>query len=253
MSLVRYQVVHEYDGTGYHGWQRQQGYPTIQEALETALHKFAPQASDLYVGGRTDAGVHAYGQVAHFDHPRPVLDPFRVQQAFNAHLVSHPITVRHVSLAPPGFHARFSAQQRAYHYRIINRRAPLALDRHRAWWVIPPLHINDMQEACTLLVGTRDFSTLRSTECQANSPIKTIDEAYVRLYEPHDLYFHVRARSFLHHQVRNMIGALKYVGEGRWSLDQFHQALEARDRRRGAVTAPPHGLYLDEIVYPSGT
>lgn len=253
MSFTRYKITHEYDGTAFHGWQRQGDLPTVQKALEDAIRIFLPEASGWAVGGRTDAGVHACGQVAHVDvPPEQAMDPFRLRQALNAHLVSHPVSVLDVQVAPSGFHARFSACQRVYRYRILNRRSPPVLDRHRVWWVIAPLDITRMQEACTVFEGTMDFTTFRSSECQARSPVRTVDQAIILPAGPSLLDICIRARSFLHHQVRNMAGALKYAGEGRWSADDLQKALDARDRKQGAVMAPPFGLYLDAVLYPPG-
>lgn len=247
--FVRYAVLHEYEGTPYHGWQAQESLPTVQGALTQALHQFLPQASALQVAGRTDAGVHALGQMSHFDLPNgESMEPFKIQQAWNAHLRDHAISILDVRSVPLSFHARFSAQARSYRYCICNRRAPLTITKERAWHVITPLDVDLMQKAAHCLKGTHDFSTFRASDCQASSAIRTLDDFVIERNQCM-ITFHVQARSFLHHQVRNMVGALKNVGEGRWSIQDFQNAIDAKNRHQNFVMAPAHGLYLVSVSY----
>ncbi len=239
----------EYDGTPFLGWQRQADGPTVQAVLEAAAARLtggAPVAS--VVAGRTDTGVHAAGQVAMLDLP----DGFqagKVRDALNFHLRPHPVAVLQAAPAVPGWNPRFSAVGRAYAFRILNRRAPPALDLHRAWHVERPLDAGAMAEAAALLVGYHDFSSFRAAACQARSPMRTLDRLHVsRQGEVVEIV--AEARSFLHHQVRNMAGTLKLVGEGRWRADQVGAALAARDRRAAGPTAPPAGLTLLRVRYP---
>jgi tRNA pseudouridine38-40 synthase len=244
---TRYRITVEYDGTGFVGFQRQANGPSVQAALERSIERFCGETVTVHCAGRTDAGVHALGQVCHFDlaHERA---EGTVRDAINAHLRPLPVSVLNAAKAPERFHARLSAKGRAYRYRIINRRAPLALDANRAWLVQTPLDAAAMHEAAQRLVGKHDFSTFRASECQAKMPVKTLDALDVeRLGE--EIIVDVRARSFLHHQVRNMVGTLKLVGEGKWSADDVAAALAARDRREGGPTAPAEGLYLVAVTY----
>jgi tRNA pseudouridine38-40 synthase len=219
----------------------------VQAALEEAIRKFSGETVTVHCAGRTDAGVHALGQVCHFDLDRP-READTVRDAINAHLRPQPVAVLTAEEAAPDFHARLSAKGRAYRYRIVNRRAPLAIDGHRAWLVQTPLDAGAMHAAAQRLIGKHDFSTFRASECQAKTPVKTLDALTVtRLGEEIDI--EARARSFLHHQVRNMVGTLRLVGEGKWSADDVSAALEARDRARGGPTAPPDGLYLVAVTY----
>jgi tRNA pseudouridine38-40 synthase len=244
---TRYRITVEYDGTGFVGFQRQTNGPSVQAALEQAIEKFCGEEVRVHCAGRTDAGVHALGQVCHFDLARERAEG-TIRDAVNAHLRPLPITVLDAAKAPEGFHARLSAKGRAYRYRIINRRAPLALEAHRAWLVQAPLNAQVMQAAAQCLVGKHDFSTFRASECQAKTPVKTLDALDVeRLGE--EIVVDARARSFLHHQVRNMVGTLKLVGEGKWSADDVAAALAARDRSEGGPTAPAEGLYLVAVTY----
>ncbi len=247
--MTAWALLLEYDGTPFLGWQRQADGPTVQAVLEAAAARLtggAPVAS--VVAGRTDTGVHAAGQVAMLDLP----DGFqagKVRDALNFHLRPHPVAVLQAAPAPPGWNPRFSAIGRAYAFRILNRRAPPALDLHRAWHVERPLDAGAMAEAAALLVGHHDFSSFRAAACQARSPLRTLDRLQVsRGGDVVEIL--AEARSFLHHQVRNMAGTLKLVGEGRWRPDQVGAALAARDRRAAGPTAPPGGLTLLRVRYP---
>lgn len=249
--MVRYKLTIEYDGTLYHGWQRQLGLPTIQEEIETAAFRMTGQSLVLHCSGRTDAGVHALGQVAHLDFPDGFA-AFKVRDGLNYYLKPQPICILKAEIVDDDFHARFSTLERSYVYRIVNRFAPLTVERNRAWQVPKPLDIGKMHQAAQILTGTHDFSTFRDSDCQALSPIKTLDQLDVRhVYGDHIEIF-ARSRSFLHHQVRNMVGSLKLVGEGRWNLDDLEKALAAKNRKAGGPTAPPGGLYLYQIRYDTG-
>ena len=245
--MPRYQLVIEYDGTPFAGWQIQANGLSVQGALTAAVEAFCGERTNVQGAGRTDAGVHALGQVAHVDLAKEA-DPETVRDALNAHLRPHPIAVLSVEIAPPDFDARFSAIRRHYLYRIINRRADLALERHRAWRVARPLNAPVMQTAAQLLVGKHDFTTFRAAECQAKSPIKALDRLDVeRLGD--EVRVQASARSFLHHQVRSMVGSLALVGEGKWTPDDLGRALAARDRSACGPVAPPDGLYLVRVDY----
>lgn len=246
--MPRFKLIIEYDGGPFVGWQRQANGLSVQEAIETAVTRYCQVEATVHGSGRTDSGVHALGQVAHVDLPRHD-PPAKVRDALNAHLREHPVAIREVEQVDEDFHARFSARERAYVYRILNRRAPPALDTGRVWWVGAPLDDEAMHAAGQQLVGHHDFSTFRAKECQAQSPVKTLDELSVTR-EGEEVRLYVRARSFLHHQVRNFAGALKLVGEGKWSADDLGGALEARDRAAGGPTAPPQGLYFLTVRYP---
>lgn len=244
---MRYKLKIEYDGGPFQGWQRLPDAPSVQGALEDAVEKLTGTRSDVIGAGRTDAGVHAYGQVAHVDIEKP-FEPFRLSEALNAHLRPHPIAVIEAEEAPADFHARFDATSRAYAYEIINRRAPLALDMGRAWRVGRPLDVKLMDEAAQVLCGTHDFTTFRDAHCQAKSPIKTLDFAWVEAIEE-QVIFHFEARSFLHRQVRSMVGTLVEVGIGKMSVADVAEALSAADRARCGPVAPPDGLYLTRVDY----
>jgi tRNA pseudouridine38-40 synthase len=245
--MGRYRITVEYDGRDFVGWQRQANGPSVQQALEDAIAKFSGETVTLYGAGRTDSGVHALGQVAHFDLEREA-EPGTVRDAVNFHLRPAPVAVLEAARAADDFDARFSARQRAYLYRITNRRAPLGIGRGMSWWVPAPLDAGAMNVAAQVLVGRHDFTTFRAQQCQAKSPVKTLDELTVtRAGEAIEV--RARARSFLHHQVRNMVGTLKLVGEGKWTAAEVAAALAARDRAAAGPTAPPDGLYLVEVVY----
>lgn len=247
--MKRYKLTIEYDGTPYHGWQKQPGLPTIQEELEKAIQAFTQEEVEVYGSGRTDAGVHAIGQVAHTDFEKD-MTPYAIREAMNFYLRKKAIGIKKVVAVSEDFHARFSAQERTYVYKILCRETPLVLDKNRAWHVYKKLDLEKMRAGAYLLTGTHDFSSFRAADCQSKSPVKTIKE--IRIEEDEALEgfsFHVRARSFLHHQVRNMVGALKMLGEEKWTLNDLQAALEAKDRNEGGVMAPAEGLYLASILY----
>jgi tRNA pseudouridine38-40 synthase len=247
--MPRYKLTIEYDGTGFVGWQRQANGLSVQQALETAIARFCGESVTIHGAGRTDAGVHALAQTAHLDLARTVA-PEVLRGAVNYHLRPARIAVLAAEPAPETFDARLSATCRIYLYRILNRRAPAALERGRLWHVAPPLDLDAMQAGAAHLVGHHDFSTFRDSLCQARSPLKTLDA--LELHRAGDeVHIEARARSFLHHQVRNIVGTLKLVGLGHWHPDDVARALAARDRRAGGPTAPPNGLYLVEVGYPA--
>jgi tRNA pseudouridine38-40 synthase len=246
--VTRYKLTLEYDGRPFVGWQHQAEGLAVQDVVEAAVTKFCGERATVYAAGRTDAGVHALAQVAHVDIEKET-EPFRLAEALNFHLKPHPVAVLDCAAAPPGFHARFSAIERRYRYRIVNRRAPLTLDKGRAWRVSAPLDAGAMHEAAQVLVGRHDFTSFRAADCQADSPLKTLDALAVSRYGE-EIEVTARARSFLHHQVRNMVGTLKLVGEGKWTARDVKQALDARDRAAAGATAPPDGLYLVAVKYP---
>ena len=248
--MPRYRLDIEYDGTPYAGWQRQAGQPSIQQAIEQAVFRFSAEEVSLRGAGRTDAGVHAAGQVAHLDLTRD-WPADTVRDALNAHLrmARETVSVVSVSLASEEFDARFSATARHYLYRILNRRASPALEKHRVWWVARKLSAEAMHEAAQTLVGRHDFTTFRSVHCQAKSPLRTLD--LLDVTRTGDIIeIRASARSFLHNQVRSMVGTLKRVGEGAWTADDVRAALEARDRSACGAVAPPDGLYLMRVDYP---
>lgn len=247
--MPRYRLTIEYDGGPFVGFQRQTNGPSIQSALERAIELFCGEAVTVTGAGRTDAGVHAEGQVVHFDLTADK-SPREVQGALNHHLKPDPVAVLDAAVAAPEFHARFDAIGRAYRYRIVNRRPPLTFDRGLAWQVPVPLDADAMHEAAQRLVGRHDFTTFRSVHCQAQSPLKTLDRLDV-MRHGHEITVIAEARSFLHHQVRSMVGTLKLVGEGKWTAGDVTAALEARDRQRLGLNAPPDGLYLTNVVYPA--
>jgi tRNA pseudouridine38-40 synthase len=245
--MPRYRLTLEYDGGPYRGWQRQAEGASIQASLEAAMLAFCGEPVQVVGAGRTDAGVHASGQVAHLDLGRAVaLETLR--NALNHHLRPQPIVVLEAAAVAPDFHARFSATMRHYRYRIVNRRPPLALDRGRAWQVPRHLDTEIMHEAAQSLIGRHDFTSFRSTLCQARSPVKTLTRlAVVRNGEQIEIA--ARARSFLHHQIRNMVGTLKLIGEGRWPVARIEAVLAACDRAAAGPTAPACGLYLTRVDY----
>jgi tRNA pseudouridine38-40 synthase len=246
--MPRYKLTIEYDGTPFVGWQIQDNGLSVQGVLTEAVAAFAGERAVVGGAGRTDAGVHALGQVAHIalskDWPADT-----VRDALNAHLRPHPVAVLAAERAADDFDARFSAIKRHYRYRIVNRRADLALDVLRAWRVPRPLDVAAMHEAAQRLVGRHDFTTFRSTECQAKSPVKTLDRLDVAR-DGDAVIVTTNARSFLHNQVRSMVGSLVHVGDGKWSADDLAAALAARDRAACGQVAPPQGLYLVRVEYP---
>ena len=247
MTMVRYKILIEYDGTNFVGWQRQENGLGVQQAIEEAIKKFSGETVIIFGAGRTDSGVHALGQVAHFDMRRKT-DANTVVNALNFHLKPRAISILDAEEVEDSFDARLSAKQRAYIYKIINRRAPLSLGRGHSWLVSVDLDECAMQEAAKVLIGKHDFTTFRATRCQANSAIKTLDELNV-VRNGEAIQVTARARSFLHNQVRNFVGTLKLVGEGKWTSSDVQIALDKRDRSAGGPTAPPSGLYLSEVVY----
>ena len=245
--MPRYRLTIEYDGTGLVGWQRQPNGLSVQEILENGVERFCGEPITVWGSGRTDAGVHALGQSAHLDLPREY-PPYTVREAVNFHTRSHRVVVLEAEQVASDFDARRWATRRLYRYRILNRRAPPTLDENRVWHIGPPLDVPAMHEAAQILVGRHDFSTFRDTLCQAKSPVKTLDRLAVARHGE-EIVIEAEARSFLHHQVRNLVGSLKLIGLHRWSADDLRAALQARDRRRGGPTAPPEGLYLVKVFY----
>ena len=245
--MPRYRLILEYDGLPFVGWQYQDNGLSVQEVVEEAIFRYAGERVRTTAAGRTDSGVHALGQTVHFDIPRSV-DPEEVREALNFHLRPHPVAVLEAAVAADHFNARIDATARHYRYRINNRRAPPTIDRGRAWWVPRPLDADAMHEAAQRLVGHHDFTTFRSIRCQAKSPLKTLDRLDVER-QGDEIIVHAEARSFLHHQVRSMVGTLKLVGEGKWSAGDVAAALEARDRKALGLNAPPEGLYLVRVLY----
>ena len=245
--MPRYRLILEYDGGPYRGFQAQGDLPSVQGMLEAAIQSFSGEAARVHVSGRTDTGVHATGQVVHFEVERTWRTDV-IRDALNAYLRERAIVVIEAAEAAPDFHARFSAIGRRYLYRILDRRSPPALEAARVWWVKTPLDVAAMQGAATALIGTHDFTTFRHVDCQANSPVKTLDELRV-VREGREIHLHFAARSFLHRQVRSMTGALAKVGKGQWTRDRLVAALEARDRQACAPVAPAHGLYLTGVVF----
>ena len=249
--MPRYALLIEYHGAPFAGWQRQSGQPSVQQAIETALRNLDPDTPSIAAAGRTDAGVHATGQVAHTDLTRD-WDPFRLAEALNAHLRPAPVAILTAARVPDSFHARFSARERRYTYRILSRRAPPTLDAGLTWHIRHPLDPDAIRTAATHLIGQHDFTTFRAALCQAKSPIKTLDEITVEATEvPHGTALHLnfRARSFLHNQVRSLTGTLERVGAGAWSPERVAEALAARDRSACGPVAPPHGLTLTGVTY----
>lgn len=250
--MPRYALLIEYDGTPFNGWQRQYGgQPTVQAAIEAALAKLEPGPHTIAAAGRTDTGVHATGQVATVDLPRD-WDPFRLMGALNHHIRPHPVSILDLRRVADDFHARFSALERRYLFRLTARRAPMALDKNRVWRVLDPLDLAAMQEAAGHLIGKHDFTTFRSTLCQAKSPVKTLDQLDISAHPVDcgtEYRFTLRARSFLHNQVRSIVGTLHRVGSGGWAPSQVKTALEARDRAACGPVCPPQGLYLTGVGY----
>ncbi len=245
--MPRYKLTLEYDGAGLVGWQRQGNGLSVQEILETAVERFCGKRITVHGAGRTDAGVHALAQVAHLDLPRET-NPETIRNALNQHVKPHAVSVLNAERVSDAFDARRAARGRVYLYRILNRRAPPALERGRVWHVGPELDAEAMHEAAQILVGKHDFSSFRDTMCQAKSPVKTLDALEVARAGD-EIRIEARARSFLHHQVRNMAGTLKLVGAGKWDKSDVKKALDARDRRAAGPTAPPEGLCLVRVVY----
>jgi tRNA pseudouridine38-40 synthase len=245
--VPRYKLTIEYDGAPYNGWQTQTNGRAVQDAVTKAVRAYCQEEAEVFAAGRTDTGVHALGQVVHLDLKRND-EAYRVRDAINFHLKPAPISVISSELVSEGFHARFSATKRHYLYRIINRRAPLTLDLGQAWQVPVTLDAEAMHSAAQALVGKHDFTTFRSVQCQAKSPLRTMGEISVSRYGD-EIEVICRAKSFLHNQVRSIVGSLKYVGEGKWKRRDLEAALKAADRARCGPVAPPDGLYLTAVDY----
>ena len=245
--MPRFKLTIEYDGGGFVGWQRQDNGLSVQQVVEEAIFGFCGETVGTHVAGRTDAGVHALGQVALVELERQA-DADTVRDALNFHLKPAPVVIVAAQAVDDDFHARFSARGREYLYRITNRRPPPAVERGRTWWVPVPLDADAMHEAAQVLVGRHDFTTFRAAQCQAKSPEKTLDALDVSRHGE-EIRIEARARSFLHHQIRNMAGTLRLVGEGKWTADDVRAALAARNRSAGGPTAPAAGLYLVRVTY----
>jgi tRNA pseudouridine38-40 synthase len=246
--VTRWRLTVEFDGGPFMGWQRQDHGPSVQQALEEALERMTGEKAAFTAAGRTDAGVHALAMPCHADVAKP-LTAHRLREGLNALVRPQPISVLDVNEVADDWHARFSCLGRRYLYRILNRRAPPALDRGRVWHIAVPLDTDAMQEGAALLVGRHDFTTFRSAQCQSDSPVKTLDRLDVSR-EGDEIHVHAAARSFLHHQVRSMVGCLALVGRGQWRAADMGEALAARDRSALGLNAPPHGLYFAGAVYP---
>lgn len=248
--MPRYKLTIEYNGMPYRGWQRQEGLPTVQAAIEKAMSQFAQHEVLVSGAGRTDAGVHARGQVIHVDFEKP-WQPYKIMEATNGllKLEGHPISVINAEEAADDFDARFSAKFRSYKYRIINRRAPLTVDLERALWVRFPLDVDAMHDAAQTLTGEHDFTTFRSTDCQAKSPIRTLDKLDVNRISETEIEIIAEARAFLHNQIRSFAGTLRLVGDGKWSKQDLVDALHAKDRTRCGPVAVPYGLYFMKVGY----
>lgn len=246
--MPRYRITIEYDGTSFVGWQAQAQGVSVQSVLRDAITRFCGEAPTVRGAGRTDSGVHAIGQVGHFDLTKD-WDAFRVREALNYHVKPHAVAVRDCALVGPDFDARFSAIQRHYVFRILCRRARPVLDANRVWWLAHDLDDRAMADAATALVGSHDFTTFRAAQCQARSALRTL-EAFSVTRVGEEIRLMVCARSFLHNQVRSMVGSLKLVGEGKWTRHDLEQALLARDRKRCGPVAPASGLYLLRVDYP---
>ena len=245
--MPRYRITLEYDGTSFVGWQVQAEGASVQGVLADAIMAFSGERCSVRGAGRTDSGVHALGQVAHFDLTKE-WDPFRVSEAINYHVRPHSVCVLDCTRVADTFDARFSAVRRHYRYRILTRRAQPVLEANRVWWLTQPLDADAMQAAAHVLTGHHDFTTFRAAQCQANSALRTIDDFQVTR-DGGELRVEVAARSFLHNQVRSMVGSLKLVGEGKWTPDQVRAALEACDRKACGPVAPACGLYLSRVDY----
>src|SRR5947209_4132970 len=246
--MTRWRLTIEYDGGPFMGWQRQEHGPSVQQSLEEAVQRMTGEQAQFIAAGRTDAGVHALAMSAHVDVQRE-LTPHRLREGLNALVRPNPISVLEVEPVADDWHARFSCIGRRYLYRILNRRGPPALDSGKVWHIVPPLDVETMSEGAAHLIGRHDFTTFRSAQCQADSPVKTLDRLEVtRLGK--EIHVTAAARSFLHHQVRSMVGCLALVGRGQWQPDDIRKALEALDRSALGFNAPPNGLYFVEAVYP---
>ncbi|AUQ57489.1 tRNA pseudouridine synthase A [Phaeobacter inhibens] len=250
--MPRFALKIEYHGAPFAGWQRQKDQPSVQGAIEDALARLEPGPHTIAAAGRTDTGVHGLGQVAHCDMVKD-WDPFRLSEALNFHLKPAPVAIVDCARAEDDWHARFSAVERQYLFRILIRRAPATHDAGQVWQLNHDLDAGSMQEAANHLIGQHDFTTFRSSICQAASPLKTLDELRIERvqgFSGPEIHFHVRARSFLHNQVRSFVGTLERVGAGAWSPEDVKSALEAEDRAACGPVCPGHGLYLARVGYP---
>jgi tRNA pseudouridine38-40 synthase len=246
--MPRFALTVEYDGRPFMGWQRQSHGPSVQQAIEEAIEAISGEEVRVHTAGRTDAGVHALAMRAHFD-LETQLTPFRIMEGINARLRPQPVAILDCTEVSEEWHARFSCIGRRYVYKITNRRAPLTLDKGQSWQVAPDLDSNAMEKAAQCLVGQHDFTTFRSVQCQAKSPIKTLNSISVTRYGE-EIEVEVAARSFLHHQVRSIVGCLKMIGTGKWTANDLKTALEAKDRNALGFNAPSDGLYFVEAIYP---
>jgi len=246
--VTRWKLIVEYDGTPFMGWQRQDHGPSVQQALETALEQITGEKAAFMAAGRTDAGVHALAMAAHVDIEREI-SASRLRDGLNAVVRPQPVSVLEAEPVDSDWHARFSCVGRRYLYRILDRRAPPALDAGRVWHVAKPLDVEAMREGAAHLIGRHDFTTFRSVHCQSDSPVKTLDRLEVERVGD-EIRIAAAARSFLQHQVRSMVGCLAMVGRGQWQPDDMKRTLEARDRTALGFNAPPHGLYFVEAIYP---
>ena len=244
---MRYKLVIEYDGSPFIGWQKQASQLSVQGILEESLETALRQPITVWGAGRTDTGVHAIAQVAHIETEQE-LDTYRLFESLNALVRPYPISIKSIEKVADDFHARFSAKKRHYIYKIQNTPYPPSINKGRVWWIRPKLDIKKMQQAANLMLGKHDFSTFRASECQAKSPLKTLDTFDI-IQKDGIIECHTSAKSFLHHQVRNMVGTLELVGEGKWSIEKFKKAFEACDRTKGGPTAPAEGLYFESVDY----
>ena len=246
--MTRWRLTIEYDGGPFMGWQRQDHGPSVQQTLEEALQRMTGEKATFTAAGRTDAGVHALAMTAHVDVMKS-LTSHRLREGLNALVRPEPVSVLDVAEVDGDWHARFSCMGRRYLYRILNRRAPPALETGKLWHIALPLDVDAMSQGASHLIGRHDFTTFRSVHCQSDSPLKTLDQLEVRR-EGDEIRIEAAARSFLHHQVRSMVGCLALVGRRQWQADDIRKALEARDRSALGLNAPPHGLYFVEAIYP---
>ena len=245
--MQRYKITIEYDGTPFVGWQFQKNGLSIQEILQNAIFNFSKEKVVITGAGRTDSGVHALAQVAHFD-LKKIINKKNFLPGINQHIGNKPVTVLQINKTNKNFHARFDAKKRTYQYTIINRQSPLALQKNKAWHIRKKLNVKDMQKGAKLLLGTHDFSTFRASSCGAKSPIKTMEKISIKKNKD-KLTLEFTSKSFLQQQVRSMVGCIKYVGEGKWKLDDFERIFKSKNRTKCAPPAPACGLYLKHIFY----
>ena len=246
--MTRWRLTIEYDGGPFMGWQRQDNGPSVQQQVEAAIFRMTGEQASVHGAGRTDSGVHARAMSAHVDIAKP-FTPHRLRDGLNALVRPDPIAILAASHVADDWHARFSCIGRRYEYRILNRRAPPAIERGHVWHIPTPLDVEAMAQGAAMLVGSHDFTTFRSVQCQSNSPVKTLDRLEV-IRDGDEIRIEAAARSFLHHQVRSMVGCLAMVGRGQWAPDDIQAALDARDRATLGLNAPPDGLYFVEAIYP---